>query len=120
MGLLAKIFGERKPVEGNKALVGMCRVVRGQISVYGLATTRKQVIKSMESDCDRVARKIAKECQKSGKGFSMDDIMASKLVQDALNTPEYMTMLKKLGMDESHIRVVVREAWLKARRGSRK
>jgi len=93
---LSIIFGKPKPGEGDRKLAKMALLVEGQINIYGKASVRTQVIKSIESDLKRAAKK--------GSG-AVDTI-----VQTALDTPEYMSMLHKVGLEEPHIRVMAMEA----------
>lgn len=93
---LSIIFGKPDPGEGDRKLAKMAVIVEGQIDVYGKQAVRTQVIKSIESDMRRAAKK--------GKN-AVDTI-----VQTALSTPEYVRMLHKLGLEEPHIRVMAMEA----------
>tara|TARA_Y100000310_G_scaffold225618_1_gene227621 strand:- start:1525 stop:1878 length:354 start_codon:yes stop_codon:yes gene_type:complete len=81
---------------GDKGLAYMSRIVAGQIDVYGARSVRVQVIKSIENDFKRDARK------------GSDGI--EKTIQNALATPDYMRMLHRLGLEESHIRVMAMQA----------
>jgi len=81
---------------GDKKLAYMSRLVQGQIEVCGVDAVRKQVIKSIESDFKRVARKGRNETE--------------KMVQNALATPDYMKMLHRLGLEEPHMRVMAMDA----------
>lgn len=93
---LSVIFGKPKQGEGDRKLAKMAVIVEGQIDVYGKQAVRAQVIKSIESDMKREARK-GKEAVDS-------------LMQTALDTPEYMRMLHRIGLDEPHVRVMAMEA----------
>jgi len=93
---LSFIFGKPKPGEGDRKLAKMAALVESQIDVYGKQVVRTQVIKSIESDMKRTAKK--------GK----DAVDA--LMQTAFDTPEYMRLLHKVGLDESHVRVIAMEA----------
>jgi len=93
---LSIIFGKPKPGEGDRKLAKMATFVEGQIDVYGKQAVRTQVIKSIESDFRRTARK--------GKD-AVDTLM-----QTAFDTPEYMHMLHRLGLEEHHVRVMAMEA----------
>ena len=93
---LSVIFGKPKPGEGDRKLAKMAVIVEGQIDVYGKQAVRTQVIKSIESDMKRTAKK--------GK----DAVDA--LMQTAFATPEYMRMLHKVGLEEPHVRVMAMEA----------
>ena len=93
---LSIIFGKPKPGEGDRKLAKMAILVEGQIDVYGKQAVRTQVIKSIESDFKRTAKK-GKEA-------------VDALMQTAFATPEYMRMLHKIGLDEPHVRVMAIEA----------
>jgi len=77
-------------------LARISKIVMGQIPSYGKDTVRKQVIKSIEGDFKRAAKKNGK-------------IAVEKLIQNALGTPEYMQLLHRLDLDEPHIRVMAME-----------
>ena len=93
---LSIIFGKPKPGEGDRKLARMAVLVEVQVDVCGARAVRTQVIKSIESDMKRTARK-GKEA-------------VDALMQTAFDTPEYMRMLHKIGLDESHVRILAMEA----------
>ena len=93
---LSVIFGKPNPGEGDRKLAKMAILVEGQIDVYGKQAVRTQMIKSIESDMKRTA--------KNGKE-AVDTLM-----QTAFDTPEYMRMLRRIGLDESHVRVMAIDA----------
>ena len=93
---LSIIFSKPKAGEGDRKLAKMATIVEGQIAVYGKQVVRTQVIKSIESDMKRTARR--------GKD-AVDTLM-----QTAFDTPEYMRMLHKIGLEEPHVRVMAMEA----------
>ena len=93
---LSVVFGKPKPGEGDRKLAKMAVMVEGQIDVYGKSAVRTQVIKSIESDMKRTAKK-GKEA-------------VDTLMQTAFDTPEYMRMLHKVGLEEPHVRVMAMEA----------
>ena len=93
---LSIIFSKPKPGEGDRKLARVALIVEGQIDVYGKQSVRTQVIKSIEGDMKRTA--------KNGKD-AVDNLM-----QIAFDTPEYMRMLHKVGLEESHVRVMAMEA----------
>jgi len=93
---LSIIFGKPKPGEGDRKLAKMAILVEGQVDAYGRQAVRTQVIKSIEADFRRTARKGKK---------AVDTLM-----QTAFDTPEYMRMLRRVGLGESHIRVMAMEA----------
>ena len=93
---LSVIFSKPKVGEGDRKLAKVAILVEGQIAVYGKRAVRTQVIKSIESDLKRTAMK--------GKD-AVDSLM-----QTAFDTPEYMRMLHKVGLEEPHVRVMAMEA----------
>ncbi len=74
---------------GNKRMAYLSRVIIAQIPVRGVAAVRRQVIKGIEDDLKRAAK----------KGPEKVDAM----LKDALRTPDYMEMIRQLSMDESHL-----------------
>ncbi len=93
---LSVIFGKPKVGEGDRKLAKLATIVDGQIDIYGKQAVRTQVIKGIESDMRRTAKK--------GKGA------VDALMQTAFDTPEYMRMLRRLGLEEPHVRVMAMEA----------
>lgn len=93
---LSIIFSKPKEGEGDRKLAKMAVFVEAQIGAVGKDAVRKQVVKSIESDLIRAAKK--------------DKKAVDALMQTAFNTPEYMRMLHKLGLEESHVRVMAVEA----------
>ena len=82
--------------EGDRKLAKMSKIVMAQIPFYGKNVVRMQVIKSIESDLKRASK----------KGRDAVDAM----VKNARSTPEYMTMLRKLNLDDSHLYVMAAQA----------
>ena len=93
---LSTIFGKPKPGEGDRKLAKLATIVEGQIDIYGKNVVRDQVIKSIESDMKRAAKK--------GKDST------DALIKNALSTPEYMKLLRRLDLGEPNIIVMAREA----------
>lgn len=93
---LSTIFGRPTEGEGDRKLAKVSLIVEGQIDTYGKHAVRKQVIKSIENDMKRAAK----------KGQSTVDA----LMQNALQTPEYTHLLHRLGLEESHIMIAAMEA----------
>jgi len=93
---LRVIFGKPQPGQGDRKLAKMCAIVEGQIPVYGKNVVRMQLIKSIESDLKRYAKK--------GK----DEV--DRQIAIALDTPEYAALLRKVGLEEAHIHVMAMEA----------
>jgi len=94
---LSIIFGKPEKGEGDRKLARLSKLVMGQIPAYGKDVVRTQVIKSIESDFKRAAKKNGKAA-------------IEKLIQNALSTPEYMQLLRRLNLEEPHIRVMAMEA----------
>ena len=94
---LSIIFGKPKAGEGDRKLAKMCSLVEGQITIYGKHAVRRSLIKSIESDFKRTAKKGGKEA-------------VDRMIENALATPEYVALLRKMGLDEPHIRVMAMEA----------
>lgn len=86
---------EDKRELGDKPLAYVSRVLRGLIPTVGIAVIRKRVIDSIEKDFRDAVKK------------NPDAVEA--LIQNAVKTPDYMGLLKDLGMDEEHLRVMARE-----------
>lgn len=93
---LSVIFGKPKAGGGDRKLAKMAIMVEGQIDAYGKQAVRTQVIKSIESDFKRAARK------------GEDAVYA--LMQTAFDTPEYVRMMHKIGLEEPHVRIMAMEA----------
>lgn len=94
---LSIIFGKPKAGEGDRKLAKMSQIVMAQIPAYGTSAVRIQVIKGIESDLKRKAQRGGKDAVES-------------LLQNALQTPEYVELLRKLGLQEPHLRVLAMEA----------
>ena len=88
---------------GSKSLAYVSKVIRGLIAVAGVDKTRKQVIKSIEDDLKRAIRKDP-------------SATVDSLIREAVNTPDYMALLKDLGMNEEHLRLLATDALEKAKR----
>lgn len=93
---LSFLFRKPEVAQGDPQLAKLSRVITAQIPVYGKNVVRNQVIKAIEGDLKRTARKGPEATE--------------KLIQNALATPEYMTLLRRIGLEESHIRVMAMEA----------
>jgi len=93
---LSFIFGKPEEGKGDRKLAKMSQIVMAQIPNYGKRAVRTQVIKSIESD-------FKKWNKKGGK-----DLIEEK-IQTALKTPEYMSLLHKLGLEEVHLRIMAKE-----------
>ena len=94
---LSFLFGKPEEGEGDRKLAKMSQIVMAQIPNYGKRAVRTQVIKSIESD-------FKKWSKKGGK-----DLVEEK-IQNALRTPEYMQLLRKLDLNEIHLRIMAKEA----------
>ena len=93
---LSIIFRRPDPGAGDRNLAKMCRIVEAQIPYYGKDTVRSQLIKSAENDLRKAHKKGGKEA-------------VDKLLENALDTPEYVRLLGKLGLGEPEIRVLAME-----------
>lgn len=91
------IFGKPEPGKGNRQLAKMSKLAVAQIPVYGKQAVRAQIIKSIEKDMKRYAKRGGKT-------------KIDKEISEAIATPEYMTLLRKVGLEESHLRVTAMEA----------
>jgi len=80
---------------GNKKdkLAALSKISDALIPTYGKNVVRQQVIKAMEDDIKRALKK--------------NNGAVDKLVAEALACPEYMHLLHRLNMDESHLRAQV-------------
>ena len=94
---LSIIFSKPKAGEGDRKLAKMSKMVITMIPTYGKRAVRLQVIKSIESDLKRKAKKGGKDAVEG-------------LLENALRTPEYMRLLRKLDLGEPHLRVMAMEA----------
>ena len=93
---LSIIFGKPRPGEGDRKLAKLATIIEGQIDVYGKKAVQRQVIQGIESDLKRTVKK--------------GETAVNSLVQTALDTPEYMHMLNRVGLNESHVRIMAMEA----------
>lgn len=94
---LSVIFSKPKAGEGDRKLAKLSMIVMAQIPLYGTRAVRLQVIKSIETDLKRKAKKGGEDAVEG-------------MVENALGTPEYMKLLRKLDMGEPHLRVMAMEA----------
>jgi hypothetical protein len=86
------IFSKPEQGQGDRKLAKMCALVEAQIPAYGKHAVRTQMIKSIDSDLRRAAKKGGKEA-------------VDALIAKSLATPEYVSLLHKVGLEEAHIRV---------------
>lgn len=91
------ILGKAGEGEGDRKLAKMSNIVIAQIPTYGKNVVRQQVIKGIESDLKRAVKKGGKEA-------------TEEVIQNALATPEYVKMLRKLDLNEPIVRVLAMEA----------
>lgn len=87
------ILGKPEPGEGDRKLAKISKIVEAQIPIYGKNTVRKQVIDSIDKDIK----------QKLKKG----DEAVEEMIQNALATPEYTKLMRRLNLEECHIRALV-------------
>lgn len=93
---LSIIFGKPKEGKGDRRLAKICSIAEAQIPTYGKQVVRTQMIKSIEGDLKRAAK----------KGNSAIDA----LLGNALATPEYVALCRRLGLEEPHLKVMAMEA----------
>ena len=94
---LSIIFGKPKPGEGDRKLAKIGIMIEAQVNSFTKQSVRKNVIKDIE-------RVLCSEARKGGE--EAVDIKLSNVFA----TPEYMHMLHRIGLDESHVRVMAMEA----------
>ena len=87
------IFGKPGGDGGDRKLAKMATIVMGQIPVYGKRAVRSSLISSIEKDFKRA--------YKHGGKYELD-----KMIDNAIATPEYMTLLHKVDLDEPHVRAI--------------
>jgi hypothetical protein len=93
---LGVLFNKPKDGQGDPKLARMSKIVAAQIPVYGAKAVRDQLIKSIDDDLKRAAK----------KGPEAVD----KLINNAMNTAEYKELLRRTSLNESHIRIMAMEA----------
>ena len=91
------LFGKAEEGKGDRKLAKTSRMVTAMIPSYGKRAVRTQVIKSIESDFKRKSKKGGKDA-------------LEEMIDNALKTPEYMELLKTLGLEEVHLRIMAKEA----------
>ena len=94
---LKVIFGKPEAGQGDRKLAKAANMVYGQIAVYGKDAVARSLIVSIEKDMKRFMKNGGKE-------------RIDKEIQNCLDTPEYMKLLSRLGMDESNLKVLGMQA----------
>ena len=94
---LSIIFGKAKPGEGDRKLAKIGTIIESQVNSRNKYSIRNGIIKDIE-------RVLRGEAKKGGKKA------VDAKVGSAVATPEYMRMLRRLGLNESHLRVMAMEA----------
>lgn len=94
---LSFIFSKTEAGEGDRNLAKVSAIVTAQIPYYGKDAVRTQVINAIESALKRKAKKGGKDA-------------IDTMIEKALGTPEYMELLRKLGLEEAHLRVMALKA----------
>lgn len=94
---LKVIFGKPEAGQGDRKLAKAANMVYGQIAVYGKDAVARSLIKSIETDMKRFVKQGGQE-------------RVEKEIQNCLDTPEYMKLLKRLGMGEPSLRVLAIQA----------
>jgi len=95
-------MGIRNLFKRQVSFTCMSRITRASIAIAGIDGVRKQVIKGIESDLKRIIKKHPEA--------TIEELMQDDIVQKALNTPDYVALLKDVGMGEAHIRLLAQEA----------
>ena len=88
------ILGKPSPGEGDRKLAKISKIVEAQIPIYGKNVVRKQVVDSIDKDIKRYLKKG-------------DDEAIENMIQNALATPEYTKLMRRLNLEECHIRALV-------------
>jgi len=99
---LKVLIGITPYARGDKKLAVLSATVRSYIPVAGVRVVRRQIVNSIEKDLNIAVKKNPK-------------VTVDALLSKALNTPDYMDMLKDLDMGEKDLRFFATEA-LKTRR----
>lgn len=87
---------KRSDAVGDKALAYYSRIALGQINVYGADVVRTQIIKSIEKDLKRKAKKGEEAVQ--------------QMMDNAFGTPDYMHLLQQVGLNKEHVKAIAAEA----------
>lgn len=88
---------------GDKKLARLALFTKGMIPAYGADVVRKQLIKGIEGDIDRCLKKTNPK----------DEI--DKMIANAMNTPDYVSLLKELNLNEDHLHYLADEGMKKHR-----
>jgi len=94
---LSVIFGKPTPGKGDRKLARVATLIEAQVDSHNKHAVRKNVIKDIE-------RVLSNEAKKGGK------VAVDAKVASALATPEYAHMLHRIGLEESHVRIIAMEA----------
>lgn len=87
---LGTIFGKPEPGKGDRRVAKMSKIIMAQIPLYGKAAVRKQLSISINNDLKRAMKK--------GGEQKVDEVL-----NNALNTPEYMELCRKVGIEKRHL-----------------
>lgn len=90
------LLGRCREGEGDPGLARMARIIETTITGRNKYAVAKQVIKSIEKEMARLAKKGPERVDAE--------------IQKCLDTPDYMHMLKRLDMGEPNLRVMGMEA----------
>ena len=82
---------------GNKSEAQLCVLIRGYIPVVGTREARRQVIKGVERDLRKKAKK--------NKEMTADDLLKSYK-----DEPEFVKLWVELGLEDIHLKELAREA----------
>lgn len=93
---LSFIFGKPEEGKGDRQLAKISKILMATIPVAGVDRVRKELIKGVEGDMKRAVKK--------NPSATVDELVAP-----ALETPDYMALLKDLDMNIEHLKVIARE-----------
>jgi len=105
---LTFLFGKSEAGEGDRKLAKIAAVVEAQVNSHTKHEIRRRVI----ADIEKTLRSEAKK----GGDEAVDGRIATSLA-----TPEYMRLLRRLGVSEAHLRIVATESkkWAKEKHNAK-
>ena len=93
------LFHPPKSGEGDRKLAKLSNIVMAQIPVYGKHAVYAQMVKAIQGDMKKYAKKGRAEIDAK--------------IANAVATPEYMELLRRVDMDKAHLIVLGNEAMKK-------
>ena len=102
MGLKDKLRDLKRgavAIKGMKNKERLVSLVQGLIPVIGVDAVRKQVIKGIEGDVRRAIKENKDDPQSA----------VESVIQDIINVPSQVALLKELDMNEALLRVLVQD-----------